>query len=84
MIFNKPLYLYLYPFPKKLTPTQKQILENEFPFYKKLSIKKRIYFEHRAKRFLNHYQFVGIEQLWITDEMKIIIAGTYILLTFGM
>ena len=84
MIFNKPLYLYLYPFPKKLTLTQKQILENEFPFFKKLSNKKKIYFEHRVKGFLNHYQFIGKEELLVTDEMKIIIAGTYIMLTFGM
>jgi Mlc titration factor MtfA (ptsG expression regulator) len=84
MIFNKPLYLYLYPFPKKLTLTQKQILEKEFPFYKKLSNKKKIYFEHRVKGFLNHYQFIGKEELLITEEMKIMIAGTYIMLSFGM
>ncbi len=84
MIFNKPLYLYFYPFPKKLTLSQKQILENEFPFFKKLSNKKKIYFEHRVKGFLNHYQFIGKEELLVTDEMKIIIAGTYIMLTFGM
>jgi Mlc titration factor MtfA (ptsG expression regulator) len=84
MIFNKPLYLYLYPFPKKLTLTQKQILEKEFPFFKKLSDRKKVYFEHRIKEFLNHYQFIGKEELLITDEMKIIIAGTYIMLTFGM
>jgi Mlc titration factor MtfA (ptsG expression regulator) len=84
MIFNKPLYLYFYPFPKKLTSNQKLILEKEFPFFKKLSNKKKIYFEHRVKGFLNHYQFIGKEDLSVTDEMKIIIAGTYIMLTFGM
>lgn len=84
MIFNKPLYLYFYPFPKKLTLTQKQILEKEFPFFKKLSNKKKIYFEHRVNSFLNHYKFIGKENLLVTDEMKIIIAGTYIMLTFGM
>lgn len=84
MIFNKPLYLYFYPFPKKLTLPQKQILEKEFPFFKKLSNKKKIYFEHRVKEFLNNYQFIGKEELLVTDEMKIIIAGTYIMLTFGL
>ncbi len=84
MIFNKPLYLYLYPFPKKLPVNQKQILEKEFPFFKKLSNKKKIYFKHRLKRFLTQYQFIGKEDLLVTDEMKIIIAGTYIMLTFGM
>ena len=84
MIFNKPLYLYFYPFPKKLTPNQKQILAQEFPFFKKLSNTKKIYFEHRVKSFLAHYQFIGKEEILVTDEMKIVIAGTYIMLTFGM
>lgn len=84
MIFNKPLYLYFYLFPKKLTINQKQILINEFPFYGKLSDRKKIYFEHRVKEFINHYQFVGKEELLVTDEMKVVIAGTYTLLTFGM
>lgn len=84
MIFNKPLYLYLYPFPKKLTINQRQILEKEFPFFMRLPDKKKIYFEHRVKEFINHYQFVGKENLLVTDEMRIMIAGTYVMLTFGM
>ncbi len=84
LIFNKPLYLYLYLFPKKLTANQKKILENEFLFFKKLSNKKKNYFEHRLRGFLNHYQFIGKEELVVTDEIKMIIAGTYIMLTFGM
>lgn len=84
MVFNKPLYLYFYLFPEKLTVGQKQILVNEFPFYRKLSDRKKIYFEHRVKEFINHYRFVGKEELLVTDEMKIVIAGTYTMLTFGM
>jgi MtfA peptidase len=84
MVFNKPLYLYFYLFPKKLSANQRQILEKEFPFYMRLSSKKKIYFEHRVKEFINHYQFVGKENLLVTDEMKVLIAGTYTLLTFGM
>lgn len=84
LIFSKPLYLYLYPFPKKLTVVQKQILEKEFSFFKKLTQKKKIYFEHRVKTFLEHYKFIGKEEFLVTDEMRVIIAGTYIVLTFGM
>ena len=84
MVFNKPLYLYFYLFPKKLDINQRQILGNEFPFYKKLSDRRKIYFEHRVKEFLDHYQFVGKEELSVTDEMKILIAGTYTMLTFGL
>lgn len=84
MIFNRPLYLYFYPIPKKLKTNQKQILENEFPFYLKLSNKKKAYFEHRVKSFVSYYSFVGKEKLVVTDEMKIMIAGTYVIITFGM
>lgn len=84
MVFNKPLYLYFYLIPKKLTASQKQILEKEFLFYRKLSSRKKIYFEHRVKEFVTHYRFVGKEEIPVTDEMKIIIAGTYTMLTFGM
>src|SRR3954470_17054577 len=82
MIFNKPLYLYFYLFPKKLRSKQIQILVNEFPFYNQLSNRKKIYFKHRIKEFISHYQFAGKEGLVVTDEMKIIIAGTYTTLTF--
>lgn len=84
LLFNKPLYLYFYLFPKKLRRSQKQILVNEFPFYNQLSKRKKIFFEHRIKVFISHYQFAGKEGLSVTDEMKVIIAGTYTMLTFGM
>ncbi|MES2619196.1 MAG: zinc-dependent peptidase [Bacteroidota bacterium] len=84
MVFNKPLYLYFYLFPKKLKRKEKLILVNEFPFYNQLSHRKKIFFIHRIKEFINHYQFAGKEGLEVTDEMKIIIAGTYTMLTFGM
>lgn len=50
----------------------------------RLSNKKKKHFEHRVKGFINYYQFTGKEELLITDEMKIMIAGTYVMLTFGM
>lgn len=84
LVFNKPIYIYWYPLPKKLQPNQKQILATEFPFFKKLSKKKQNYFEHRVKTVVNHYQFVGNDGVEVTNEMKIIIAGTYVMLTFGM
>lgn len=84
LFFNKPLYIYFYPFPKKLEPNQKKILLDEFLFYDGLSKKKQKYFEHRVKTVVNNYQFIGNEGIEVTDEMKIIIAGTYVMLTFGM
>jgi len=84
MVYNKPLYLYFYLFPKKIQTNQKRILENEFPFYVRLSNKKKVYFEHRVKTFISHYSFVGKEELVVTDEIRVMIAGTYVMLTFGM
>jgi len=83
LIFNKPMYLYFYPIPKKLDSSQKFIVHKEFSFYRRLTDKRKIYFEHRVKAFLQNYQFIG-NDIEITSEMKIIIAGTYVTLTFGM
>ncbi|MFV5702292.1 zinc-dependent peptidase [Flavobacterium sp. XS2P12] len=81
--FNKPLYIHWYPFSKKLKSNQRQILVNEFPFYNRLSSKRKMYFEHRVNKFIGNYQFVG-KEIAITEQMQMLIAGTYVMLTFGM
>lgn len=83
LMFNKPLFIHWYPFPKKITTSQRLILENNFPFYKRLSVKKKVYFEHRLRVFIANYQFVG-KGLVVTEQMEVLIAGTYVMLTFGM
>jgi Mlc titration factor MtfA (ptsG expression regulator) len=83
-IFNKPLYIHFYLFPKKLTPSQKHILKNEFVFYKRLSRQRKRYFEHRVATFIAEYEFVPKENLVITDQMKVLIGATSTMLTFGM
>lgn len=82
-LFNKPLYVHWYPFSKKLRPDERQILVDDFHFYNRLSPKRKTYFEHRIKDFLIRYEFVG-KEIEITDQMQILIAGTYVMLTFGM
>jgi Mlc titration factor MtfA (ptsG expression regulator) len=83
LVFNKPLYIHWYPFPKKLKLNQRQILVNDFPFYKRLSPKGKMYFEHRVKEFIGNYSFIG-KEIVITEEMQMLIAATYVMLTFGM
>jgi Mlc titration factor MtfA (ptsG expression regulator) len=83
MLFNKPLYIHWYPFSKKLKPSQRQILADEFPFFNRLSSKRKIYFEHRINEFIEKYEFIG-KEIVITEQMQILIAGTYVMLTFGM
>ena len=83
-IFRKPIYVHFYPFPRKLSLKQLQILNTEFEFYKKLSLKHKKYFEHRVATFIENYSFHGKEGLVVDDKMKVLIAATAIMLTFGM
>ncbi|AWK04463.1 hypothetical protein HYN56_09540 [Flavobacterium crocinum] len=83
MLFNKPLFIFWYPVLKKLDPEDKALLRSEFSYYTNLSVKKKGYFEHRVESFIEHYNFEG-KDIQVTREMKLIIAGTYVMLTFGM
>lgn len=81
--FKKPLFIHGYSYLKHLNQIQKEILFKEFSFYGSLSPKNKRYFEHRVRVFLSNYEFVG-KEIDITEEMKMLIAGTYVMLTFGM
>lgn len=80
---RKPLYVYNPFFLKKLNTIQKQILVKQFVFYKKLSSKHQRFFEHRVASFIKDKTFVGREELEVTDEMKVLISSTAVMLTFG-
>ena len=84
LVFNKPIYVHGYFKLKKLTTAQKYIVSQEFTFYKKLSHKHKKYFEHRVASFLANYQIVGKDSFELTDRSRVLIASTYIMLTFGM
>ena len=60
------------------------MLKNEFDYYNKLSPKQKIYFEHRVATFIDAYTFYGNESLHVTEQMRVLIASTAIMLTFGM
>lgn len=83
-VFNKPLYIHFYPFHKRLKRSQRRILLKKVPFYQKLALKERIYFEYRVADFISEYAFIGKESLKVTDEMKVLIAASSTTLTFGM
>jgi Mlc titration factor MtfA (ptsG expression regulator) len=83
LLFNKPFYVHWYPLSKKLKASQRRILVRGFPFYNRLSPKRKRYFEHRVKKFIVKYKFIGNE-IVITEQIQILIAGTYVMLTFGM
>lgn len=83
MFFNKPLFIHWYPFSERLKPHQLKILSDDFPFYSTLSPKRKEYFEHRILMFTKQYQFIG-KDIVVTEQMRLLIAATYVMLTFGM
>ncbi len=82
-VFKKPLYNHVYFKLKKITPAQFSILKNQFLFYKNLTPKHKAYFQHRVAVFINNNQFIGKEGLVVTDQMKVLVAATATMLTFG-
>lgn len=80
---SKPFYVFNHFYKRRLNKRQQHILETKFDFYKKLSIKHKRNFEHRVAVFVKDKEFAGREGLIVTDEMKILISSTAVMLTFG-
>ncbi|WP_238155750.1 MULTISPECIES: zinc-dependent peptidase [Flavobacteriaceae] len=80
---KKPFYVHSPFFLKQLNEPQKLILQNQFKFYNKLNSKYKKYFEHRVASFIADKEFVGRSGLQITEEMKVLISATAVMLTFG-
>jgi len=83
-IFEKPLYVHLYLFPKKISEEEQFILRQKFTFYKTLSNKQRKYFHHRINVFNKTYEFIPRAGFRMNKEAQILISATYVMLTFGM
>ncbi|GEJ33054.1 conserved hypothetical protein [Flavobacterium psychrophilum] len=84
LICKKPLTLRFCLFSKKINPHYKDILTHHFPFYKKLKPKDQNHFDQRVLNFIEDIQFISRDDIEITFEMKLLIASTSIMLTFGM
>lgn len=82
--FKRPIYVHFYPIKRKLIKRELFILETRVHFYQKLDSKQKRYFEHRVASFLKKYPLIPKEGIVITTEMKMIIAATFVMLTFGM
>ncbi|HLV38079.1 zinc-dependent peptidase [Xanthomarina sp.] len=83
LIYKKPLYRHSSIFLKKLPEHQRAILEEKFVFYKRLPAKEQKFFEHRLVRFISHKEFVGRNGVVVSEEMKVLISATAVMLTFG-
>jgi MtfA peptidase len=84
LVVRKPAFVHFYLFPKRLPAAGVQVLHGQFKFYRNLSEAQKKYFRHRVQAFIDTYKFAGRQGQHITEDMKIKIAGTYVMLTFGM
>jgi MtfA peptidase len=77
-------YIGRYLFLRNIDKVYLPYLRDNFPFYNALNDRDKIRFERRVQKFINMKHFVprgGISE--ITHEMKALIAGSAVLLTFG-
>ena len=82
LIIKKNFKRYL--FLRRLDSIYRPFLEQYFSFYNSLDSKKKLIFEKRVQKFMDIKKFIprgGIKS--ITPEMKALIAGSAIQLTFG-
>jgi Mlc titration factor MtfA (ptsG expression regulator) len=76
--------MFRYPFfYKKLHLPEKEILKSNFNFYQKLTPRQQKLFDHRVLQFIEYHTFIGRKGLQVDIEMKLLIAGTAVMLSFG-
>jgi len=80
---KKPFYVHVPFFLKHLDSSRKAILKQQFKFYNRLNLKHQRIFEHRVACFIKDKYFIGREGLEVTEEMKVLISATAVMLTFG-
>ncbi len=81
--YKRPLYNHFYFHLRRLNKNQKAVLKSQFTFYKRLTTKEKKYFEHRVASFIKDKDFIGRDGIVISDEIKVLIASTAVMLTFG-
>lgn len=81
---KKPFLKHFYLRKKTLPNYAQQTLLKHNLYYSKLSPSDRLVFEHRVVKFIEDKKFIGLEGLKVTHEMKVILAGVAVKLTFGL
>ena len=72
---------------KKFTPAEIETIKSylqEHLYYQNLSLKGKVRFFDRMIRFMINKEFLGMENLQVTDEMRARISACGIQLTFGL
>lgn len=80
---KKPFFLNFVLIKKDVSKSQRLILERQFSFYQELNKDEKTIFRHRVCGFMDNKIFHGREGLEITDEIRILISATAVMLTFG-
>ncbi|WP_243652216.1 zinc-dependent peptidase [Mariniflexile fucanivorans] len=80
---KKPLYNHFYFRLKRLNQNQKNVLQQQFSFYKKLNNIEKKHFNHRVASFITDKDFIGRDGLIVNDDIKVLISATAVMLTFG-
>nr|WP_321231949.1 zinc-dependent peptidase [uncultured Psychroserpens sp.] len=80
---KRPFFVHFYLFKRKLDNDKTHILKSKFSFYARLDAKQKERFEHRVATFIKEKTFLERENIEITEEMKVLIAATSTMLTFG-
>lgn len=76
-------YINKYLLIAKIDPLYKAPLRKYMSYYRQLNPTDRTIFEKRVQKFINQKKFIARGMDKITDEMKSLIAGSAIQLTFG-
>lgn len=68
---------------KKLDKNQIAVLKSEFSFYQNLSPELQKQFEHRVASFILKKEWIGREELRVTDRHKVLISAVACMVSFG-
>lgn len=67
---------------KPIRERYKIYLQRSIPHYNQMNEEDKVYFEKRVQKFIDMKKFKGLG-VKITDEMKVLVAATAVLITFG-
>ena len=65
-----------------LNDDRRHVLDAQFPYYTKMNEKDKEEFRNRVQHFITNKQFESVDNIAITEEMKVLIAATAVQILF--
>lgn len=84
LVYRRPVYRHFYFRLHRISTEEEDFLYRHFSFYTKLSKREKRYFQHRLAEFMKEKDFEGRGGFEITQEVKLMVAATAVMLTFGL